>query len=55
MKIPNFVAENMVTVLKELVDELEDVQDLCPSYDKAKRVLDDVEFWSQVGSYYKGG
>ena len=55
MDIPNFVAEELAEALQALVKELEGMEDVCPSYDRAKRALADMKFWSQVGSYCNGG
>ena len=54
MDIPNFIAERLASALKSLVDELEGMEDLCPSYNEAKSVLDDAKFWACVGHYCKG-
>ena len=55
MTTPNFVAEELAEALQALVKELEGMEDVCPSYDKAKRALENMRFWSQVGSYCNGG
>lgn len=49
MKLPSFVCGEVVRALKKVVKELEDleIEDLCPSYTDAKRVIRDVGFWEE--------
>lgn len=41
------MCEKIVGILEKLAEELEEIKELCPSYNDIEQTLKEVEFWRE--------